>query len=131
MLEIKPEVRNRKPRSEGPTQLQGMFKHIDIGDSSNYSATTELKASSRRYDKRVELYKSGRVSIGSNSLFKVSRFAMDTEKIQCDCPDYRTLKQTCKHIFICFLFAKNRGKQTIEQLDDHSNDSNGNSAKIP
>jgi hypothetical protein len=77
----------------------------------------------------MELYKSGRVSIVSNGFFKVSGFQVDTEKMQCDCPDYRTRKQTCKHIFAAMLFAKNRGKATIEHLVGHSNSTNGNGAK--
>lgn len=49
--------------------------------------------------------------------------------MQCECPDYRTRKQTCKHIFAAMLFVKNRGKQGVEHLDSHSNGSNSNSAK--
>ena len=43
-------------------------------------------------------------------------------------PDNRTRKQPCKHIFASLLFSKNRGKQTIEHLDGHSN-GNGNGIK--
>jgi hypothetical protein len=113
-------VRNEKPRSENPTQLQGMgVNHHKT--NSNYTARTDLKASHSRYDKGMDSYKSGRVSIGSNGLFKVSGFEVDTEKMQCDCPDHRTRKQACKHIFASLLFTKNRGKQTIEHLNGYSN----------
>ncbi len=81
----------------------------------------DLNGSKPRYEKGLELYKQGKVSINSNGLFKVSGFEVDTEKMQCDCPDHRTRKQTCKHIFACLLFTKNRGKQTIEHLDGYSN----------
>jgi hypothetical protein len=130
MLENSHVVRNRKPRSEREAHLQGMEEN-NHETTSNYTARTHLKASRSRYDKGMDLYKSGRVSIGSNGFFKVSGFEVDTEKMQCECPDYRTRKQTCKHIFTCLLFVKNRGKQTIEHLDGHSNDSSGNSTKPP
>ncbi|MGE5446222.1 MAG: hypothetical protein ACM3SR_16775 [Ignavibacteriales bacterium] len=77
----------------------------------------------------MELYKSGRVSIGSDGLFRVSGFQVDTEKMQCECPDYKTRKQTCKHLFAAMLFVKNRGKQGIEHLNGFSNDFNRNGAK--
>jgi hypothetical protein len=127
MLANNQEVRNRTPRSENPTQLQGMgVNHHKT--NSNYTARTDLKASHSRYDKGMDLYKSGRVSIGANGFFKVSGFEVDTEKMQCECPDYRTRKQTCKHIFAAMLFVKSRGKQTIEHLDDHNNGFNGDGA---
>ncbi len=94
----------------------------------NYTARTDLKASPSRYDKGMELYKSSRVSIGSSGLFKVSGFEVDTEKMQCECPDYNTRKQICKHIYSAMLFAKNRGKQTVEHLDGHNNGFNGDGA---
>jgi hypothetical protein len=128
MLGNNQEVRNRKPRSEREAHLQGMgVNHHET--TSNYTANAELKASRSRYDKGMELYKSGRVSIGSNGLFKVSGFEVDTEKMQCECPDYRTRKQTCKHIYACLLFAKNRGKQVIEHLNIRTNGSNENRTK--
>lgn len=127
MLANNQQDKNEKPRSEREVQLQGR-KEVENANS-NYNATTDLKASRSRYDKGLELYKSGRVSIGANGFFKVSGFEVDTEKMQCECPDYRTRKQTCKHLFAAMLFVKNRGKQTIEHLNGHSNDSNGNGVK--
>ena len=78
----------------------------------------ELNSSKSRYDKGLELYKSGRVSINSNGLFKVSGFEVDTENMQCECSDYKTRKQTCKHIFATMLFVKNMRRQTIEHLKE-------------
>jgi len=40
----------------------------------NSTIKTDLEASRSRYEKGLELYKSGRVSIGSNGLFKVRVF---------------------------------------------------------
>jgi hypothetical protein len=116
MLGNNQEVRNRTARSERQAQLQGELEERKY--NCNYTATTELKASRSRYDKGMELYTSGRVSIGPNVLFKVSRFEVDTEKMQCECPDYRTRKQTCKHIFAFLLFVKHRRKERIEHLDE-------------
>jgi hypothetical protein len=68
------------------------------------------------------------VSIDSNGLFKVcGYYDVDTEKMTCTCPDYRTWKETCKHLFASMLFTKNRGKQIIEGLEGFND--NGNSAK--
>jgi hypothetical protein len=124
MLGNNQEVRNKKPRSERQAHLQGMEEknHDAI---CNYTANADLKASRSRYEKGMELYKSGRVCIGSYGFFKVSGFQVDTEKMECECPDYRTRKQTCKHIFAAMLFLKNRGKQTIEHLNGFSKGSNG------
>jgi len=58
------------------------------------------------------------VSIGSNGLFKVcGYYEADPEKMACTCPDYRTRKDTCKHLFAALLFVKNRGKEKIEDLE--------------
>jgi uncharacterized Zn finger protein len=73
----------------------------------------------------MELYKQGKVSIGSNGLFKINGFEVNTGKMQCNCPDNTSRMQPCKHIFACLLFVKNRGKQKIEQLDSHGNSSTG------
>jgi hypothetical protein len=127
MLRNNQEVRNEKPRSERQAQLQGELEEHKY--KCNYTATTDLKASRSRYDKGIELYRSGRLSIGPNGFFKVSGFEVDTETMQCECPDYRTRKQTCKHIFACLLFAKNRGKQVIEHPNIRTNGSNENRTK--
>lgn len=82
----------------------------------------DLNGSKSRCEKGLELYKQGKVSINSNGLFKVSGFEMDTKKMQCDFPDHKTRKQSCKHIFASLLFTKNRGKQTIEHINGYSND---------
>ena len=67
-----------------------------------------------RYEKGMELHKSGRVSTGSNGLFKVSDiYEVDTERMACDCPDYKTRKRTCKHIFVCLVLTKNRGSRLL------------------
>lgn len=75
------------------------------------------------------LYKSGRVSTGSDGFFKVSGFQVDTEKMQCECPDYRTRKETCKHLFAATLFVKNREKETIEDLESISVNGKGSARK--
>lgn len=83
MLANSQEIRNTKPRSEGRSQLQG--KQEDEDANGNYTATTDLKASRSRYDKGMGLYKSGRVSIGSNGVFRASAiYEVDTEKMQCE-----------------------------------------------
>jgi hypothetical protein len=96
----------------------------------------DLNNSKSRYEKGMEIYKSGKVSINCDGLFKVcGYYEVDTDKMVCNCPDHRTRKQTCKHIFASMLFTKNRGKQTIEHLDGYSNDngikSNSQSSSEP
>ncbi len=91
----------------------------------------ELNGSKSRYEKGLELYKQGKVSIGSNGLFKVcGYYEADTERMTCSCPDYRTRKQSCKHIFASMLFSRNREKQGLEHLDGHSN-GNGSTMSYP
>lgn len=103
---------NEKPREKAATQSQGTTKRY------NYSNSTTLRESRSRYDKGMELYKEGKVKVGANGLFKVSGYyEADTERMTCTCPDYRTRKESCKHLFAAMLFVKNRGKQTIEGLD--------------
>lgn len=116
MLGDNQEVRNKKPRSEEEIQLQGRKEVNNHETKGNYNVTTDLRSSRSRYDKGMELYKSSRVSIFSNGFFRVSGFQVDTEKMQCDCPDYRTRKQTCKHLFAALLFVKNQGMKIIEDL---------------
>lgn len=123
-------VKNRKPQDLASTKSQG---NKDNGTSKSNSTTPsemkareELNSSKSRYEKGMELYKQGKVSIGSNGLFTVSGFyEVDIEKMQCGCPDYTTRKQACKHIFACLLFVKNRGKQRIEHLNSFGNSSTG------
>jgi hypothetical protein len=70
----------------------------------------DLNNSKSRYEKGMEIYKSGKVSINCDGLFKVcGYYEVDTDKMVCNCPDHRTRKQTCKHIFASMLFTKNRG----------------------
>lgn len=98
------------------------------------STQEKLNGSKSRYSKGLELYKSRKVSIGDKGLFKVSGYYdVDTEKMTCTCPDYRTRKETCKHLYASMLFTKNRGKQTVEHLDEVNcryvtTNSNGNSS---
>jgi hypothetical protein len=66
--------------------------------------------------KGIGLYKSGRVSICPNGLFKVSGFEVDTERVQCECPDDKTRKESCEHLFTAMLFVKNRGKEGLNTL---------------
>ncbi len=90
----------------------------------------ELKNSKSRYEKGMELYRQGKESINCDGLFKVcGYYEVDTDKMVCNCPDHSTRKQLCKYIFASLLFTNNRGKQTIEHLEGHSHDSNGNGAK--
>ncbi len=84
----------------------------------------ELNGSKSRYEKGLELYKQGKVSISSNGLFKVcGYYEVDTEKMVCSCPDYKTRKQSCKYYYAACLFQKNGGKQTIEHLEGYGNGS--------
>ncbi|MGE5444759.1 MAG: SWIM zinc finger family protein [Ignavibacteriales bacterium] len=69
------------------------------------------------------------MSIGSNGFFKVSGFEVDTEKMQCECPDYKTRKEACKHLLAAMLFVRNRRKQTIEDLDGYNGNGNGSTHK--
>lgn len=88
----------------------------------------DLNRSKSRYEKGMEIYKSGKVSINGDGLFKVcGYYEVDTGKMKCTCPDYKTRKESCKHIFASLLFTKNRGKQTIEDLNGFANGSNGKS----
>jgi hypothetical protein len=75
-----------------------------------------LKDSKSRYDKRMGLYKSGCMFIGSYGFFKVSEFQVYSQKIKYEFPGYKTRKGACKHLLATMLFIKNRGKQTIEDL---------------
>ncbi len=102
-------VTNEKPRDLAVTKPQDIYKE----DTYN-SKSTALSESKSRYEKGMGLYKSGRVSIGPNGLFKVSGFQVDTERMQCDCPDYNARKEACKHLFAALLFVKNRGKEKME-----------------
>ena len=105
------QVTNKKPQDLAVTKSQGTIIRNGNGNS-----TPILRDSKCRYEKGMGLYKSGRVSIGSNGFFKVSGFEVDTEKVQCECPDYKSRKEACKHLFAAMLFVKNRGKQIVEDL---------------
>lgn len=105
-------VTNKRPQGLASTKPQGK-----VNRNGNGNSTSMLKDSKSRYDKGMELYKQGKVRIAPNGLFKVSGYyEADTEKMTCTCPDYRTRKEACKHLFAAMLFVKNRGKQTIEDL---------------
>ncbi|MGE5444571.1 MAG: SWIM zinc finger family protein [Ignavibacteriales bacterium] len=118
-------VTNEKPRNLGGTKSQGGFKA-----NSNSNSTT-FNDSKSRYEKGRGLYKSSRVSIGSNGLFKVSGYyEVDTERMTCTCPDYKTRKEACKHLFAAMLFVKNRGKQRIEDLEGFNGNGNGSHKDI-
>lgn len=107
------QVTNEKPRDLAVAKPQGRY------DKGNDNSTT-LKDSKSRYEKGKELYKEGKVRVGSNGLFKVSSYyEADTEKMTCTCPDYKTSKEACKHLFASMLFVKIRGKSKIEHLDGH------------
>ncbi|MGE5444087.1 MAG: SWIM zinc finger family protein [Ignavibacteriales bacterium] len=106
-------VPNKKPRDLAVTKSQGTRFTANV----HYNFTPMLEDSKSRYEKGMGLYKSGRVSIGPNGFFKVSGFQVDTEKMTCTCPDYRTRKEPCKHLFAAMLFVKNSGKQKIEGLN--------------
>jgi hypothetical protein len=120
-------VKNDKPQDKVTAKSQGQIKLRNGGNSitlSEQKAREELNGSKFRYEKGLELYKQGKVSIGSNGLFKVSGFEVDTGRMKCECPDYKTRRQPCKHIFASLLFVKNRGKQRIENLEGFSNGAN-------
>lgn len=89
--------------------------------------TIREELNSSRYEKGLELYKEGKVFV-SGSGFKVNGYQVDIEKMTCDCPDHRTRKETCKHLFGAMAFVKNRGKAKIEHINNHSNGSNSNGA---
>ena len=83
--------------------------------------TKELNGSRARSDKGMELYKQGKVVVSKNDLLKVrGYYEADTGKMTCNCPDYKTRKEACKHLFAAMLFVKNRGKQTIDDLPGYS-----------
>ena len=65
----------------------------------------------------MELYRQGKVSIGKDGYYKVNGFTVDTERVKCECPDYRSRRQACKHYFAACFFQKNRGKVKIEHLN--------------
>lgn len=97
----------------------------------NETTKQELNGSKSRYEKGLELYKAGKVSIGNKGLSKVSGYCdVDTEKMTCTCcPDYKGRKEPCKHLFAAMLFVKNRGKQIIEGLENsHAGIKNGSGA---
>ncbi|MGE5443983.1 MAG: hypothetical protein ACM3SR_05185, partial [Ignavibacteriales bacterium] len=103
---------NEKPRLKVAASSQGNDK---ANGNSKFNTFGNGKS---RHDKGMELYKAGRVSINSNGLFKVSGYYdVDTERMTCTCPDYKTRKETCKHLFADMLFVKNRGKQSIADLE--------------
>jgi len=105
-------VTNEKPRLKAATSNQGN------GNANVHSNSTMFGNGKSRHDKGMELYKAGKVSIGSNGLFKVSGYYdVDTEKMTCTCPDYRIRKEPCKHIYAACLFVNNRGKAKIENLN--------------
>ncbi len=65
-----------------------------------------LDAQKARYEKGMELYRQGRVKIGSRRYFKVNGYQVDPEKVTCECPDYRERKEPCKHFFAATAFQK-------------------------
>jgi hypothetical protein len=66
----------------------------------------------------MESYRDGNVKLGSNGLFKVSGYyEADTERMTCSCPDYKTRKEACQHLFTAKLFVKNRNRTVIQDLD--------------
>ena len=85
-----------------------------------------LERSRSRHDKGMELYKSGKVSIGDNGLFRVSGYyEVDTEKMTCTCPDYQKRHEPCKHVFAACLYVKYHSKESVEHFDGHVINSNG------
>jgi hypothetical protein len=115
-------VKNDKPQDKAATKSQG--KQVFHEDSDNPTilaeskAREELNGSKSRYEKGMELYKQGKVSITGDGLFKVSGYyEVNTGTMKCECPDYKNNRRPCKHIFACLLFVKNRGKQSIENLE--------------
>ncbi|MGE5445793.1 MAG: hypothetical protein ACM3SR_14565 [Ignavibacteriales bacterium] len=106
-------VTNEKPRDLAVTKSQGKGNN-----NGNGNFTPMLKDSKSRYDKGMGLYKEGKVKVSSNGLFKISGYyECDPEKMTCTCPDYRTRKEACKHLFAAMLFVKNRGRTVIQDLD--------------
>jgi uncharacterized C2H2 Zn-finger protein len=88
----------------------------------------ELNGSKARYEKGLELYKEGKVFF-SKGMYKVNGYEVDLRSpVKCECPDFKVRKHSCKHIFAAELFSKNRGKEKIEHLNEHSNGSNDNGA---
>ena len=55
------------------------------------------------------LFKSGTVSIGQDGLFRANGYRVDLRTpVMCECPDYRSRRQACKHIFTALAFVKVR-----------------------
>lgn len=115
-------VKNRKPRNLVATKLRGNVKGIG---NSNYTSLDLQKAI---YEKGMELYRQGKVRIDSNGYFKVSGYQVDTEKVNCRCPDYQKYKKPCKHLYSVFAFQKH-GKpdsHTTMTIGDNSHDTREN-----
>jgi hypothetical protein len=120
-------AQNKKPQVKAPTKTQGNEKGKG---NSNSTTDLELKESKTRYEKGMELYKQGRVSVTPNGMFKVNGFEVDLRTpVRCECPDYKSRKRACKHVFAGLLFSKNRGKVKSEHLEEFSN-GNGSNPEI-
>jgi SWIM zinc finger len=74
----------------------------------NSTTVRELKESKTRYEKALELYRSGAVSIGEDGYFRVLGFRVDVERVTCDCADYQKYKQPCLHYYAACFFQKKR-----------------------
>lgn len=99
-------VRDEKPQVKIAASTQGA-KALKA-----YSNYTPLGAGKARYERGIELYKQGKVSINSKGYFEVNGYQVDTEKVKCECPDYRNRKEPCKHFFAACLFQR-KGTKAI------------------
>jgi hypothetical protein len=72
-------------------------------------ARQELNESRARYEKGLELYKQGKVSIDTSGygLFRVNEYLVDTQKVKCGCPDFMNRKKPCKHFYAASIFQRN------------------------
>jgi hypothetical protein len=121
---------NKAPQVKASTKTQGKAKVVD--GNSNSTTDVELKEGNARYEKGMELYKQGKVSITSNGMFKVNGYEVDLRTpVRCECPDYQKRRRACKHIFAGLLFSKNRGKARVEHLDGFSNGNGPHAENTP
>ncbi len=115
-------VKNEKPRIKVGASIQGK-----VGSSNGKDNTPA--AGKARYEKGLELYRAGAVSIGEDGYFRVLGFTVDTEKVSCDCPEYQKYKQPCLHYYAACIFQKNGCK--VGSASNSENKARGKDFNFP
>jgi hypothetical protein len=95
-------VQNEKPQVKAGTETQGEGVEERIINNS-----TNSNPQKQRWIRGQELYKSGAVTIGKDGFFHVAGYRVDEQKVQCECPDYQSRKQPCKHFYSVKAYMKN------------------------